>query len=508
MFELVKTAIYVSLLMTTGTLVVSAAARPDVRKSLVRPLLVGNVLLVFAVFCSPTIWVAHLAAFLFVPLLGRRRELVAPFYLVGLVVLPSLGQPLAVGGTYLFTPTLSHFLGLGALATALSHRPPAMGRSAATMLPFLAILALLAIAYGRDTSPTNLARVFLDLTFQFGLPFFIIVRAVRTPADFRLAIAGLASATIMLSVLACYEAFRSWPLYYIAWGHYGVEWGAAVKIRGGLMRAAGPYPEPTSFAFNLCIGILAIHAGRTLWTSSFARWSLYGLSGAAIIATQTRGAWIGLVAGLLVYFVTIGEAKRAAQAASAIALAGAALLGLAAISPSIANLTGLTAEGQGTIDYRQQLFSRGIEEIRERPLWGAPRDEVVRQMRDMVQGEGQVDFVNTYIFVGLVSGLIGLWVFVTALTAQGVTAWRTRQRWRYWPTHRPLSGFGLAALVAVLSMLTVTALVGVTGAMLSVTFALISAWSGFRQPAEKATTSETSEEAVTGFTESSAGAAT
>lgn len=482
MFELIKTATYVSVLLTAATMVLGMAAEPAVRKSLVRPLLVANVVLVFAIFCSPTIWIAHAASFLFVPALARRRELIAPFYLVGLVVLPALGQPLSLGGTYLFTPTLNHSLGLGALAVTLAQRQPRVERGAGSLMPFIAILTLLALAYGRDTSATNIARVFLDLTFQFGLPFFIIVRSVRTPADFRYAIAGLASATVILSVLACYEAFRSWPLYYIAWGHYGIEWGAAVKIRGGLMRAAGPYPEPTSFAFSLCIGILAILAGRTLWRGQGSRMLLYGLSGAAILATQTRGAWIGLVAGLLVYFVTIGQARRAGQALAAIAVAGAAMVGLSAISPTVANLTGLTAEGQGTVDYRQQLFNRGVEEIRERPVLGASRDEVVRQMRDMIQGEGQVDFVNTYIFIGLISGLVGLTVFGVATLAQAIMAWKTRERWRRWPAHRAASGFGLAALVAVLSMLTVTSLIGSTGAMLSVTFALISAWSGLVEP--------------------------
>jgi len=484
MFELVKAAVYVSVLQTIATMVLNAATVPKVRKLLVRPLFLGNILLTFAVFCSPNLWVAHVAAFLFVPLLARRRELIAPFYLVGLIVLPSLGQPLSAGGTYLLLLTLNHSLGLGALATLMAQRHPPMKRSPAAFAPFIAILLLLAIAYGRDTSATNLARVLLELVFEFGLPFFIVARAVRTPEDFRFAIAGLAAGTVILSVMAVYEAFRAWPLYYIARDHYGVDWGAGagVKIRGGFMRSAGPYPEPTSFAFNLCIGILAILAGRMLWKGPSARWMLYGLSGAAILATQTRGAWIGLTVGILVYYVTIGKAGRAAKAAGAIAVAGAALLALATVNPTVANWTGMTAEGQGTIDYREQLFNRGIDEIRERPLWGASREEVVRQMRDMVQGEGHVDFVNTYIFIGLLSGLIGLSIFVLAAMTQGAMAWTTRERWRRLPGLRPASGFGLAALVAILSMLTVTSLIGSTGAMLSITFALIGAWTSLDDP--------------------------
>jgi hypothetical protein len=482
MFELVKTAVYVSALQAIAIIILGAATERGVRKTFVRPLLPASIVLVFAVFCSPSIWIAHAAAFLFVPILARKRELIAPFYLTGLVTLPSLGQPLSLGGTYLFTPTLHYALGLGALAMTLAHRQPRVERGPATLLPFLAILLLLALAYSRGTSATNLVRVFLDLAFQYGLPFLLVVRSVRTPADFRFALAGLAAATVTLSVLACYEAFRSWPLYYIAWLHYDVDWGAAVKVRGGLMRAAGPYPEPTSFAFNLCIGILAIHAGRTLWTSSVARLALYGLSGAAIVATQSRGAWIGLIVGLLTYYVAIGKTKRAGQAVLGMALIGATLVGLSAVSPTIANFTGMTAEGQGTIDYRQQLFNRGVEEIRERPLFGASRDDVVHQMHDMMQGEGIVDFVNSYLFVALISGLVGLSILVAAIAAQAAIAWLTRRRWQRWPAHRPASGFGAAGLAAVISMLSVTSLVGSTAAMLSVTFGLITAWSGLRQP--------------------------
>ena len=484
MFELVKTATYVSILQAAAILILGALTERGVRKTFLRPLLPASIVLIFVVFCSPTIWLAHAAALLFVPILARKRELVAPFYLTGLVTLPSLGQPLSLGGTYLFTPTLHYALGLGALAMTLVYRQPRVERGPATLLPFLAILFLLGIAYSRGTSSTNLARVFLDLTFQYGLPFLLVVRSVRTPGDFRYALAGLAAATVTLSILACYEAFRSWPLYYIAWLHYDVDWGAAVKVRGGLMRASGPYPEPTSFAFNLCIGVLAIHAGRTLWTSSTARAVLFGLGSAAIVATQSRGAWIGQIVGLLVYYVAVGKVQRAGQALLGMALAGVVLVGLSEVSPRIANFTGMTAEGQGTIDYRQQLFNRGIEEIRERPLLGASRDEVVRQMHDMMQGEGIVDFVNSYLFIALISGLLGLSILVIAITAQAGIAWLTRSRWRRWPTHRAASGFGAAALAAITSMLSVTSLVGSTAAMLSVTFGMITAWSGLRQPPE------------------------
>lgn len=485
MFDLLKNALYVSVLQVAATLVLSAAAERGVRKAFVRPLIPANIILVFALFCSPTIWMVQAAAFLYVPILARRRELIAPFYLVGLVTLPALGQAVSLGGTYLFTPTLHYALGAGALAVTFAHPRPRVDRGPAALAPFLAIIVLLALAYARETSATNLIRVFLDLGFQFGLPFAVIVRSVRTPSDFRYALAGLAAATVILSLLACYEAFRSWPLYILAWLHYGVEWGAAVKIRGGLMRASGPYPEPTSFAFNLCIGILAIHAGRTLWTGSVARWMLYALSGAAIVATQSRGAWIGLIVGLVVYYLAIGRVQRAAQLVGAVAVAGVALVALSQVSPRVANLTGMTAEGQGTVDYRQQLFNRGVEEIRERPAFGASRDEVIRQMHDMMQGEGIVDFVNSYLFVALISGLTGLLVFVTAIAAQAGIAWSSRRRWRRWSAHRAASGFGPAALAAVSSMLTATSLVGSTAAMLSVAFAMITAWSGLQEPAPR-----------------------
>jgi hypothetical protein len=64
------------------------------------------------------------------------------------------------------------------------------------------------------------------------------------------------------------------------------------------------------------------------------------------------------------------------------------------------------------VDYRQRLFDTSLVVIKQNPWFGG--GDYIGQLGDlgMVQGEGIVDLVNTYLAVALSQGLIGLALFL------------------------------------------------------------------------------------------------
>jgi hypothetical protein len=86
----------------------------------------------------------------------------------------------------------------------------------------------------------------------------------------------------------------------------------------------------------------------------------------------------------------------------------------AKVSPYLSEQLGLSGGSRDTADYRQILFDRGIEEFVKQPVFGYPMSELNIRLADLVQGEGIIDFVNAYIWVMLISGIVGLTIFVGA----------------------------------------------------------------------------------------------
>jgi O-antigen ligase len=67
-----------------------------------------------------------------------------------------------------------------------------------------------------------------------------------------------------------------------------------------------------------------------------------------------------------------------------------------------------------TVTYRQDLFWVAIDVIMAFPVLGPPQYYAAHQMQSMVQGEGIIDIVNSFIGLGLDHGLVGVGLFFGA----------------------------------------------------------------------------------------------
>ncbi|MBB5686634.1 O-antigen ligase family protein [Sphingobium boeckii] len=416
----------------------------------------GNILYIISLsvaafsFLSPNLIFLNIFYIILIPLIARNFSQVAPIYIFCIIISPLLSYNVSAGGIFLLDYSVAHSLGIGAIiAFAIKGKGRSYAKFA-TDLPFIGIMLVLFFITVRDTSVTNILREFLGQALLYGPPYWIVSRGIRNLTDVRLTLLILAAAAVLLSIICAFEALKGWPLYRAIWSYHGIDLGsgASVKLRGGLLRSPGPYAEPLSLSFSLTMCILALVASRRSFRSRLWFLGLCAITAIGIAAPQSRGAWIGLIVGLLACDAYRGRWQVLATRTGILVMAGVLAVAGSTVNSHLANLTGTSAEGHGTIDYREDLLTRGIEEVRAYPLIGRPFEQVTEAMKDMTQGEGIVDFVNSYLVVALVSGLIGLAIFSTGLISQCTIIWQARVATKNTSTHREYLAFAFSTMIA------------------------------------------------------------
>ena len=413
-------------------------------------------------FLAPTVLVANVLIGLVMLCFWRERAHLGAIYVFGLITLPLVTQPVNIASIYLFDFSFGDAYTIGAFIGFLAGGHSRKSRSSAADGLIGAVIIVIYLATIRETSSTNALREFFNFLLSYVLPYYIISRSIQGPQQARSVMLALAGSAVVLSTLAVYEARNTWPIYRGIWTHYGIELGrdADVKIRGGLMRSAGPYSEPLSLAFAMTIGLVALLSIRQEFRKRWHYALLCAVVVAGLIAPQGRGAWIGALSALFALDLYRRSYRRFTIKAVLIGIAGVVALAVATVNNRVAVMLGLTAEGQGTLDYREQLLTRGIEEFWKNPIFGDAIGDVLNNMRDMIQGEGIVDLVNGYLHIALISGAAGLLILVACLAGVASLFARARDFYDAPRIVRDSTAFAFASLIAIAVMLTSMSIFG------------------------------------------------
>lgn len=383
-----------------------AAARPMVLRALVAT--IGMPVLAWAL---PNVWLLYFAMLIWVPLVAARTALVAPVYLYSLLLLPGLDSTAAVGSIKLFEFGVHDALALGA-AAALAVKS-AKGRPRLALdFSVVALMLMLSVALARDTSITNVMRVAVNVGLDLGLPYYVVSRGIRTMEEFRAALLWLSCGAVTLSSILVYEAWKSWPIYNELYNQYALPTLLLVKSRGGLLRSGGPFVEPTSAAMVLSMCVLAVWLSRDYFRSQWRYLLVMAAVLAGLAAPQSRGAWIGLATAYVAATLFRRRYAQLAQSAVVVGTVIVLLMFAAQSSPFVSELVGLSGNSSETSDYRRLLLSRGMEEFWRSPISGYSMPRLADVLSDLRQGEGIIDFVNTYIWIMLISGAAGLGIFL------------------------------------------------------------------------------------------------
>jgi hypothetical protein len=291
------------------------------------------------------------------------------------------------------------------------------------VLSYLILGLLLAVS---STTITNAVRVGVVYSFiDIFLPYYVMSRSLATLGALKGVALSFVISAMLLSAVAVVETTRHWLLYSTLESALGVAWeyGNYTGRGEGLLRAQASTGHPIVLGYVLTVALgFWFYLSRSIASSNI---RLVGstLLIVALLASVSRGPWIGALVAFLIYIATGPmPAKRLLK----YGVYGLVLSPVILLSPAgerfISVLPFVGTVGEDAVTYREQLLAVSIELILENPLMGA--SDFLYSMEELRQGEGIIDLVNTYLAIGLRSGLVGLIAFCGVFVAAAVIAFR------------------------------------------------------------------------------------
>lgn len=410
-------------------------------------------LLNVALFFSPIYAILHAVLLILPVAISRNRQQLLVTMLVGTLGIPALPTHLIAGGIDLFAWSLQTTYGLGGLIALVATRQDRDSEPSTVNMLLVLFLTLMISIASRETNVTNWMRQAVATLCAYGIPTYVIGACLRSSAGRQTFLVTLAGLGCMISTTMIYESRVHWPLYASLEDKYGFvrTGGLIVKFRGGAMRAYGPLDDATGAGFALVIMLAATLACQRFFKTGPIRYIVPAIMMAGILAPQSRGALIG--AGIVV----LGYAfyRAGVVGAGKISLIFAPL---AALYYAKSSIVGENSDAQGTSDYRQRLFTRGMEEFWHHPIVGQAMNRVVARMEDLRQGEGIIDFVNSYLYFALAAGIIGFAIFCVVEFAPVVAMLARRTTLNARADTGSFAAFTFSALLAASFMLVFTSI--------------------------------------------------
>src|SRR6185312_15610436 len=294
----------------------------------------------------------------------------------------------------------------------------------------VAYVMLTSVLAFRQANVTSVMRNTTTLILDILIPYFAFSRTVTDLAKFRRALMAFIVAILPLSLVAVFETVKGWPLY----GSVAAGWGESLGVVGreGMLRASGTAgPIVLGLLIMVAIGCtLAVRQSK--FSSRRLTAGIFGALILGLIATLSRGPWVGTAALAIIYMLT---ARRGIAKLGLFAMVGALAFGILLQLPVgqalIKYLPFVGSVDAGTVSYRQSLFENAIPVIERNLLFGSVDYLTTPEMQKLVTGQQIVDIVNTYLGIALNYGIIGLGLFVSIfatvlLRLQYIRAFRFR----------------------------------------------------------------------------------
>lgn len=437
-------------------------------------------LLTIAAFLSPNFWLFVLIA---APLLywgGNKDSSPVAFYLVLLTVIPPVDFSIPVVGiNWLFDLNIYRLLAFCVLIPAamrLRRRQTGngaesqFGKMDLLLLGFLALQVLLFVppdipghAPEPDSVTNMLRRAFLAIVDVYVV-YYVVSRSCLTRAAIAETLAGYCLCCALSAAIGIFEAARSWLLYAdIARDWTGNPGWGFYLMRAGALRAMAATGHPLALGFMLAIAFGFWLYLRTRIQSRTARIAGTSLFWGGLLAAYSRGPWLGAIVVYLSFVLLRPSAfTRLFRVGAYLGILFGALL----LSPLGDRITSVLPFTGGTVDasnvlYRERLMTRSWELITDNPLFG---DQLAYlKLSDLRQGQGIIDFVNTYAAVAVFYGFVGLSLFVSFILLALFRAWRARARILTLDSDLGLLGAALvASMIGTLMLLAVNSLAGCT----------------------------------------------
>jgi hypothetical protein len=387
-----------------------------------------------AAFVTGNFWV-FCAAAAGLLLWARGREENGPaLFLALLFVVPPAQLDIPGFGmvNFFFSLNLPRLLSLTlllplAVRLAQQHRPFHGGGRLADFL-FAGYVTVQLMLLAREPSVTSATRSVFYLVVDIVLPYYVFSRWLDDVRKFRDAAAAFVVAGAVLAAIALFETLRHWLVY----SGLVDSWGSPDRLlylgRQGALRAMASTGHSIALGYVMALALLFYLPLRERLARGWQRKAMLVLLVAGLVAPLSRGPWLGAAAGFLLYLL-LGD--RPVRNLSLAAAAGLGALGLLLLLPGGQAVIGVIPfigdVDAGNIEYRKHLMDSASQLIWDNPLLGLP--DYIQQLARMglVQGQGIVDIVNTYLQVALRSGLVGLAFFAGVMGAALLATVRARK---------------------------------------------------------------------------------
>jgi O-antigen ligase len=288
------------------------------------------------------------------------------------------------------------------------------------LLAYLLMCVCLTFAASTFTGTLRTAFLyFIDIVLPYAI-------ASRLPRDKDAMRAAFASYVIGAAVMACigvFEFLKKWLLYSALDTAFGFRWELGhYLMREESLRALATTGHSIPFGYVMAVAIVLM-LGLRRFFARYGAW-LVGLAllVMGLISSFSRGPWFGALAGVLVFVIT---GRRVLPNFVRLAAAGILLVPALFVTPVGEKIVYyFTSVDDGSYSYRARLFEISVGAILQNPLFGAYEFIRSTAFQELKQGGGIIDIVNTYLAVGLSSGLTGLTLFVAFFVTAMFGVWR------------------------------------------------------------------------------------
>ena len=410
-YQIVKPSLFVGTVSAMAICLFLFCLKKEIRKPIEIQMLVIAVAMPVLAWSAPTLPLLFICMCFWVPFAAGRFSLIVPVYLFSLLLLPALDDTLWLGSLKLVEFGVHDALALGAAVAVFANPGKARCRVEWDII-VLSVVFMISMAIARETTISHHFRALAETSLDLALPYYIVSRGLRTSEDLRSAMLWLGAGGLVIAALLVFEVWKGWPIFNELYRVYELPTLLLVKVRAGLIRAGGPFGEPTSVAMVLAICALALYLSRDYFRNRRTYMLLMAVIIVGLIAPQSRGAWIGVCIAIAAADLLRGHHAQLARKLFIVGGAISCLFLAAQFSSYLSETLGLSGGSSASSDYRRLLLHRGLEEFANHPILGHSMQELQPRIPDLVQGEGIIDFVNAYIWIMLIAGLVGLVIFV------------------------------------------------------------------------------------------------
>ena len=419
-------------------------------------------------FASQNYWI-YVVGTIFLITFGARLETNRlAMFLALMMAVPSFGETIkGFAGIQQFVQ-VNHLRLLSALLLmpayfAIRRQPGVLPFGRTTADKFLLGYLVLQLSLQFSVSSiTALFRYGLYSFLEVFLPYYVASRGMRDLHRYRETITALVMAILIMTPVAMFEYARHWLLYAELAGSMGlVDNMGSYMGRNDALRAQASAGHSITLGYALAVALaLLVYVRRYVDNRALVALALVSLL-AALFATGARGPWVGSVAVLAVVMLTgPGKLVRIFKAVLIVAPI-LVILSFTAFGQTLFDtLPFIGTVGSESVDYRQRLFDISIVVILQHPFFGAFDYLVNPAMQELIQGDGIIDVVNSFLGVALTYGFVGLGLFCSVFVCAGLGVWRVLRNSNPSSETNLLGRSLLAALVGILVTIVTVSSIG------------------------------------------------